>query len=90
MMLRLSQVEALRSDLKQYDRILLGQSNAFFYVGTYSTLLLNLFCLFYDDIDFLCAFDAQVELLCSLVSFQCRNQVIQIPASFCFSSSRRR
>ena len=55
MMLRLSHVEALRSDLKQYDRILLGQSNACFYVGTYSTLLLNLFCLFYDDIDFLFA-----------------------------------
>ena len=56
MMLRLSHVKALRSDLKQYDRILLGQSNACFYVGTYSTLLLNLFCLFYDDIDFLFAF----------------------------------
>ena len=89
-MLRLSRVKALRSYLKQYDRILLGQSNACFYVGTYSTLLLNLFCLFYDDIDFLCAFGAQVELLCSLLSFQCRNQVIQIPASFCFASSRRR
>ena len=63
-MLRLSHVKALRSDLKQYDRILLGQSNACFYVGTYSTLLLNLFCLFYDDIDFLLAFSAQVWLLC--------------------------
>ena len=90
MTLQVSHVKALRSDLKQYDRVLLGQSNACFYAGAYSTLLLNLFCLFYDDIDFLCAFDAQVELLCSLVSFQCRNQVIPIPASFCFSSSCRR
>ena len=67
MMLRFSYVKALRSDLKQYDRILLGQSNACFYVGTYSTLLLNLFCLFYDDIDFLFAFSAKVWLLCFFV-----------------------
>ena len=67
MMLRLSHVKALRSDLKRYDRLLLGQSNACFYVGTYSTLLLNLFCLFYDDIDFLFAFSAQVWLLCFFV-----------------------
>jgi hypothetical protein len=67
MMLRLSLVEALRSDLKQYDRILLGQSNACFYVGTYSALLLKLFCLFYDDIDFLFAFSSQVWLLCFFV-----------------------
>ena len=86
----MSHVKALRSDLKRYDSVLLGQSNACFYAGAYSTLLLNRFCLFYDDIDFLCAFGAQVELLCSLVSFQCRNQVILIPASFCFSSSCRR
>ena len=85
MMLRLSHVKALRSDLKQYDRVLLGQSNACFYAGAYSTLLLNLFCLFYDDIDFLFAFSAQVCLLCFFL--KCSNQVIQILASFCFSSS---
>ena len=59
MTLRFSYVKALRSDLKQYDRILLGQSNACFYVSTYSSLLLNLLCLFYDDLDFLFAFSAQ-------------------------------
>jgi hypothetical protein len=67
MTLQVSHVKALRSDLKQYDRILLGQSNACFYAGTYCTLLLNLFCLFYDDVDFLFAFSAQVWCLCFVV-----------------------
>ena len=67
MTLQVSHVKALRSDLKQYDSVLLGQSNACFYAGAYSTLLLNLFCLFYDDIDSLLAFNAQVRLLCFFV-----------------------
>ena len=67
MTLQVSHVKALRSDLEQYDRVLLGQSNACFFAGAYSTLLLNLFCLFYDDIDFLFAFSAQVWLLCFFV-----------------------
>ena len=74
MMLRLSHVEALRSDLKQYDRILLGPSNACFYVGTYSTLLLKLFCLFYDDIDIIdgsiCSMDVFVFILLTAVALR--------------------
>ena len=62
MTLQVSHVKALRSDLKQYDRVLLGQSNACVYAGAYSMLLLNLFCLFYDDIDFL--MHLMLKLIC--------------------------